>query len=70
MLGIGCKDTTSFMKSTKMSGFYYVETECKKICPVCAAVDYGNGASSLLKPSWRVLAGVLFAIVVSHFLLD
>ena len=52
-----------------MGGFNPVEKECKKICPVCEAVDYGNDASSLLKPSWRVLAGVFFAIVVTNFLL-
>jgi len=53
-----------------MGSFNPVEEECRKICPVCAAVDYGNDASSLKKPSWGTLAGVSFAIVVTNFLLD
>ena len=53
-----------------MGSFNPVEEECKKICPVCAAVDYGNHASSVTKPSWGTLAGVFFVIVVTNFLLD
>ncbi|PUU81688.1 hypothetical protein B9Z19DRAFT_1121829 [Tuber borchii] len=64
LMGIGCKDTQSFMNSTKMGGFKPVENECR------APEDYGNDASSWLKPSWRVLAGVFFAIAVANFLLD
>jgi len=52
-----------------MGGYNPVKKECKNICPECTGVDYGSGIS-LLKPSWRVLAGVFFAIVVANFLLD
>ena len=70
VLGIGCRDTNSFMESAKMGSFNPVEKKCQNICPVCAAVDYGNDTSSLSGPSWRVLAGVFFAIVLANFLLD
>jgi len=69
VLGIGCDDTKYFMESANMGNYNPVKKECEKICPECTAVDYGSDTSSLSKPSWRVLAGMFFAIVVAHFLL-
>lgn len=66
VLGIGCKDANPFMESAKIGSFDTVEKKCKNICPVCATVDYGNDTSPLWKPSWWVLAGVFFAIVVAN----
>ena len=68
VLGVACIDTKSFMESANMGSFDPVEKECKKICPTCAAVDYGNDTSSS-KPSWRTLAEVFFAIAIANFLL-
>jgi len=60
------------MESAKMGSFNPVEKECKKnkVCPECKTVNYGKNASPLLKPSWGVLTGAFFAIVVANFLLD
>jgi len=52
-----------------MGSFDPVEKECEKICPVCTTANYGSG-TPLSRPSWRVPAGVFFAIVVANFLLD
>jgi len=51
-----------------MGSSNHVEKKCKKICPTCGTVDYGNGASSPSKP-WGTLARVFFAIAVANFLL-
>jgi len=70
VLGVECKDTKSFMESAKMGGFNPVEKKCKKIFPEDTTVDYGSNTPSLSRPSWRVLAGMFFAIAVANFLLD
>ncbi|CUS14923.1 unnamed protein product [Tuber aestivum] len=64
--GIGCKDTKSFMEEVNMGGFDPVEQKCREICPVCAAVDYGNDASRS-KPSGRALVGMFIAIGAASF---
>ena len=67
VLGVGCKDTKSFMESANMGSFNPVENQCKELFPEYTAADYGSNTPSLLKPSWRVLAGVFFAIAVANF---
>ena len=49
-----------------MGSFDPVEKKCQNICPVCETVDYGNDTSPLWKPSWRVLAGAFFTIMVAN----
>ncbi|PUU81690.1 hypothetical protein B9Z19DRAFT_1121831 [Tuber borchii] len=67
--GVGCQDTKSFMESANMGSFNPVEKKCEEIFDGSETVDYGSN-TPLSKPSWRVLAGVFFAIVVANFLLD
>jgi len=67
VLGIGSKDTKSFMESAKMGSFNPVEKKCKNICPVCQTADYGNDTSPMWKPSWMVLAGVFFRNCANFF---
>ena len=70
VLGVACIDTKSFMESANMGSFDPVEKKCKEIFSGSTTVDYGSNTPSLSKPSWRVLAGVFFAIVAANSLLD
>ena len=52
-----------------MGNFNPVENQCKELFPEYTTADYDSNTPSLLKLSWRVLAGVFFAIVIANFLL-